>query len=231
MLKHVSPLERLTAKPPLSLFSLFPASCASVACIRFGWERLRKGRNGVKFNLTAKQFKKRYSITYVSRHDLKKFKYQTPGHKLRYVWRLRRKALQAAKRRNESERLLFLLLAGAAEFETPRSTPIQTFRLLESAFQRTLAEVRGGREWRWGWVGWFGCCCCSRSPCDGHSAAAARAGGVASKRLTDGLVPCVSFRRVERLGTPAVLLKPPHERERGTVRGRRRYGGGGRSEG
>ncbi|XP_026190901.1 uncharacterized protein LOC34620376 [Cyclospora cayetanensis] len=50
---------------------------------RFGWERLRKGRNGVKFNLTAKQFKKRYSITYVSRHDLKKFKYQTPGHKLR----------------------------------------------------------------------------------------------------------------------------------------------------
>ncbi|CDI78440.1 hypothetical protein, conserved [Eimeria acervulina] len=50
---------------------------------RFGWERLRKGRNGKKFNLTAKQFKHKYSIAYVSRHDLKKFKYQTPGYKLR----------------------------------------------------------------------------------------------------------------------------------------------------
>lgn len=32
---------------------------------------------------TCKQFKKRYSIAYVSRHDLKKFKYQTPGYKLK----------------------------------------------------------------------------------------------------------------------------------------------------
>ncbi|PFH36197.1 hypothetical protein BESB_043890 [Besnoitia besnoiti] len=50
---------------------------------RFGWQRLRSGRNGEKENLTHKQLKRTMGYTYVSRDDLWKFRFQLPSHVLR----------------------------------------------------------------------------------------------------------------------------------------------------
>ncbi|EPR58173.1 hypothetical protein TGME49_320005 [Toxoplasma gondii ME49] len=50
---------------------------------RFGWQRLRSGRNGEKENLTHKQLKRTMGYTFVSRDDLWKFRFQLPSHILR----------------------------------------------------------------------------------------------------------------------------------------------------
>lgn len=50
---------------------------------KFGWERLQAGRHANKKNLTAKKYNEKMKIRYVSRDDLKKFKFQMPHHVLR----------------------------------------------------------------------------------------------------------------------------------------------------
>lgn len=50
---------------------------------KFGWERLQAGRHANKKNLSAKKYNEKMKIKYVSRDDLKKFKFQMPHHVLR----------------------------------------------------------------------------------------------------------------------------------------------------
>ncbi|PHJ14858.1 hypothetical protein CSUI_011332, partial [Cystoisospora suis] len=47
---------------------------------RFGWQRLRSGRNGEKENLNHRQFRKSQSYAFVSRDDLWKFRFQLPSY-------------------------------------------------------------------------------------------------------------------------------------------------------
>ncbi|VWU50459.1 conserved protein, unknown function [Hepatocystis sp. ex Piliocolobus tephrosceles] len=50
---------------------------------KFGWERLQSGRNASKKNLSAKKYNEKMKIKYVSRDDIKKFKFQMPSYVLR----------------------------------------------------------------------------------------------------------------------------------------------------
>ncbi|GAW79959.1 hypothetical protein PGO_061030 [Plasmodium gonderi] len=50
---------------------------------RFGWERLQSGRNASKKNLSVKKYNEKMKIKYVSRDDIKKFKFQMPSYVLR----------------------------------------------------------------------------------------------------------------------------------------------------
>ncbi|EDL42486.1 hypothetical protein PVIIG_03366 [Plasmodium vivax India VII] len=50
---------------------------------RFGWERLQSGRNASKKNLSIKKCNEKMKIKYVSRDDIKKFKFQMPSYVLR----------------------------------------------------------------------------------------------------------------------------------------------------
>ncbi|VEV55219.1 conserved Plasmodium protein, unknown function [Plasmodium vinckei vinckei] len=50
---------------------------------KFGWERLQSGRNASKKNLSVKKYHEKMKIKYVSRDDIKKFKFQMPSYVLR----------------------------------------------------------------------------------------------------------------------------------------------------
>ncbi|CRG97271.1 conserved Plasmodium protein, unknown function [Plasmodium gallinaceum] len=50
---------------------------------KFGWERLQSGRNASKKNLSVKKYNEKMKIKYVSRDDIKKFKFQMPSYVLR----------------------------------------------------------------------------------------------------------------------------------------------------
>ncbi|KAI4837896.1 hypothetical protein MKS88_003315 [Plasmodium brasilianum] len=50
---------------------------------KFGWERLQSGRNASKKNLSAKKCNEKMKIKYVSRDDIKKFKFQMQSYVLR----------------------------------------------------------------------------------------------------------------------------------------------------
>ncbi|CRG99119.1 conserved Plasmodium protein, unknown function [Plasmodium relictum] len=50
---------------------------------KFGWERLQSGRNASKKNLSVKKCNEKMKIKYVSRDDIKKFKFQMPSYVLR----------------------------------------------------------------------------------------------------------------------------------------------------
>ncbi|SBT32834.1 conserved Plasmodium protein, unknown function [Plasmodium ovale wallikeri] len=50
---------------------------------KFGWERLQSGRNASKKNLSAKKYNEKMKIRYVSRDDIKKFKFQMPSYVIR----------------------------------------------------------------------------------------------------------------------------------------------------
>ncbi|CXI09341.1 conserved Plasmodium protein, unknown function [Plasmodium berghei] len=50
---------------------------------KFGWERLQSGRNASKRNLSVKKYNEKMKIKYVSRDDIKKFKFQMPSYVLR----------------------------------------------------------------------------------------------------------------------------------------------------
>ncbi|KJP85990.1 hypothetical protein AK88_04399 [Plasmodium fragile] len=50
---------------------------------RFGWERLQSGRNASKRNMSIKKYNEKMKIKYVSRDDIKKFKFQMPSYVLR----------------------------------------------------------------------------------------------------------------------------------------------------
>ncbi|SOV79846.1 conserved Plasmodium protein, unknown function [Plasmodium reichenowi] len=50
---------------------------------KFGWERLQSGRNASKKNVSTKKYYEKMKIKYVSRDDVKKFKFQMPSYVLR----------------------------------------------------------------------------------------------------------------------------------------------------
>lgn len=72
---HRKKLKRKTHKNALQRFRL----------TKFGWERLRAGRNNSEKwkNASWKKKKRLKSITYVHRHDLKKFRHTSPFHRLK----------------------------------------------------------------------------------------------------------------------------------------------------